>query len=487
MAQIVLPMGPTVRPRGMHGGAAWRQGAGQGRVLMRTMLVLIGLAPLPLGSNRPFFWALSALVIGVTLLVWAMTNQRNRVKPSPGLDSLRVQGWLFGAFITMLVLQMLPIGPWLGGFASSGLEGVAVAPQTISLAPGNTLLMLLRQLTYAAFFFLMLQVANRDSLRSKSLDILLAIITGYAVVGLASLQMGDTILGLQKWAYLGSATGTFVNRNSFATFLAFGAVLAMTQLVDRLGLWAEREEGGLRQSLPGIVLYSAALLLILAAVVSSQSRMGFVVTLCGMLTVVVLAVVRNARLLQGALIMVGLGFVVVLCLLLAYGEGLLGRIDVLEKSSSVRLALYSQVLELIALRPWAGFGGGAFELAFPLVHQLPVSGDAVWDKAHSSYLALWSELGVFAGSIPMIMLGLMGLRILGALLQKRGSWRAQTVALGAIVVGAVHSTVDFSLEIQADTLMFLALIALGYAAALKSGKEKSHRNTYPRPVPDVAV
>ena len=82
-------------------------------------------------------------------------------------------------------------------------------------------------------------------------------------------------------------------------------------------------------------------------------------------------------------------------------------------------------------------------------------------------------MGIFAGSIPMIMLALMGLRVFSALLAKRGSWRAQTVALGAIVVGAVHSTVDFSLEIQADTLMFLALIALGYAATLKSGKEKS--------------
>ena len=377
MVEIVLPMGPTSRPRGMRGGTVWRQGPGQGRLLMRTMLVLIGLAPLPLGSNRPFFWGLSALVIGVTLLVWARANQRNRVRPSPGLAALRLQGWLFGLFVMFLVLQMLPIGPWLGGLAGAGLEGMGVVPQTISLAPGNTLLMLLRQLTYAAFFFLMLQVASRDNQRSKSMDVLLAVITGYAVVGLASLQMGDTILGLQKWAYQGSATGTFVNRNSYATFLAFGAVLAMTQLVDRLGLWADREEGGLRQSLPEVVLYSSALLLILAAVVSSQSRMGFVVTLCGMLTVVVLAVLRNRRLLQGALIIVGLGFVVVLCLLLAYGEGLLGRIDVLEKSSSVRLALYGQVLELIALRPWAGFGGGAFELAFPLVHQLPVSGDAV--------------------------------------------------------------------------------------------------------------
>ncbi|MNU11818.1 hypothetical protein D3C72_2599710 [compost metagenome] len=64
----------------------------------------------------------------------------------------------------------------------------------------------------------------------------------------------------------------------------------------------------------------------------------------------------------------------------------------------------------------------------------------------------------------------MAVRLLTSLFARRGSWRAQTVAVGAIAVGAVHSTVDFSLEIQANTIMFLALIALGYASTLKSSK-----------------
>jgi len=437
------------------------------------MMVLIGLAPLPLGSNRPFLWGLTAFAIGLTILVWAISNRRKHAEPTVTLQSMRLQAVLFGAFLLFLVFQILPIGPWLGTLASAGLENLDVVPHTLSLAPGETLLMLLRQLTYAGVFFLMLQVGSSDSQRSKSLDVLLIIITAYAMIGIASLRMGDTILGLQKWAYLGSATGTFVNRNSFATFLAFGGVLATTQLVDVIGLWRERRrEGGalLRRSLPGVMLYSAALLLILAAVVSTQSRMGFAVILCGVLVVLGLAVARNLRLLLGALGLVILGGLALLGLLLFYGEGLLTRLDALEKSTEVRMALYTQILELIALRPWGGFGGGAFASAFPLVHELPVSAHSVWDKAHSSYLALWSEIGLIFGSIPIILLGFMALRLLTSLLAKRGSWRAQTVALGAIVVGAVHSTVDFSLEIQANTIMFLTLIALGYATTLKSTK-----------------
>lgn len=472
----MLPMGPAARPKGMRGGALHRRpGLRSGRMLMRTMIVLTGLAPLPLGSNRPFLWGLTAFAIGLVLLIVAIANQRNRSEMAVPVQVMAIPALLFSAFLLFLVFQALPIGPLLGGLASAGLEGIAVVPRTLSLAPGDTLLMLLRQLSYAAYFFLMLQVANSDIQRRKCLDFLLIIITAYAMIGIGSLRMGDTILGLQKWAYLGSATGTFVNRNSFATFLAFGAVLATTQLVDIIGHWGEQRRDGeaLRRSLPPIMLYTAALLLILAAVVSSQSRMGFVVTLCGMLAVLGLAVARNIRLLLGILVVVVIGGLAVMTLLMFYGEGLLARLGALERSAEVRVALYTQILELISMRPWAGFGGGAFELAFPLVHQLPVSGDSVWDKAHSSYLALWSEMGLIFGSIPIILLGMMAWRLLKSLLAGRGSWRAQTVALGAITVGAVHSTVDFSLEIQANTIMFLALIALGYATTLRSGSEKS--------------
>jgi O-antigen ligase len=439
------------------------------------MIVLTGLAPLPLGSNRPFLWGLTALAIGVVLLIVTISSLRNRSDWAVPVRMITVQALLFGAFLMFLIFQVLPIGPLLGGLASAGLEGLNVVQRTLSISPGDTLLMLLRQLSYAAYFFLMLQVASSDVQRRKSLDFLLIIITAYAMIGIGSLRMGDTILGLEKWAYLGSATGTFVNRNSFATFLAFGAVLATTQLVDVIAQWGERKrgDGALRRFLPSIMVYAAALLLILAAVVSSQSRMGFVVTLCGMLAVLGLAVARNIRLLLGILVVVAVGGVAVVVVLMFYGEGLLVRLGALEKSAEVRVALYSQIIELISMRPWSGFGGGAFELAFPLVHQLPVSGDSVWDKAHSSYLALWSEMGLIFGSIPIILLALMARRMLKSLLTGKGSWRAQAVALGAITVGAVHSTVDFSLEIQANTIMFLGLIALGYATTLKSGREKS--------------
>ena len=465
---------PLESPRRRHSRSkASKQYARSNRALMRVLLVVIALVPLPLASNRPFFWGLSACVIGAIALFWVISNLIKERTPLVPLQALGAQGALFAILIAFLIFQILPIGPMLGGLASAGLEGLDIVPRSVSLAPGETILMLIRQLTYATFYFLMLQVGTSDSQRGRALDVLLIIITSYALFGQISLRMGDTILGFEKWAYQGSATGTFVNRNSFATFLAFGAVLALTQLIDMVRYWSEQgdEREPLRRVLPAWLVYGAALLLILATVVATQSRMGFVVTVAGALTVICLAIGANVRFVRFALALAALGLAAVVGMLLFYGDGLLERVASLEKSMAVRLDLYSQILELIALRPLSGFGGGAFAYAFPLVHELPVSGEAVWDKAHSSYLGLWAELGLIAGSIPMIILAIVVIRLLVSLFRTQRAWRSKTIALGTIVVGAVHSTVDFSLEIQANTFVLLALVALGYAAAIKADHE----------------
>ena len=73
-------------------------------------------------------------------------------------------------------------------------------------------------------------------------------------------------------------------------------------------------------------------------------------------------------------------------------------------TAAVRGDLYRQVWGMILARPWTGYGGEAFELAYPLFHRPPVDPDLVWDHAHSSYLALWTDYGLIFGSMPLLML-----------------------------------------------------------------------------------
>lgn len=457
----------TLDTRQASAGPPRRRRTAVNRVLMWVLLAICVVAPLPLGSNRPFFWTVTGSATGLTALLYGLTMHRLGEEFRFGFKELRSIAIPFLLLIGFLLIQLQPLGFLFGSVLGNDSTMAGLVPRAISIAPGATFLMLLRICTYGLFFFLVLQVAGDSARRSLMLDVLLVAITAYALVGIASLQLGDTILGLKKWAYEGSATGTFVNRNSFATFLAFGSILAFTQIANLVLEWLEERATDRSHRFPAsrVLLYGVALVIIFAVLLATQSRMGFVVALAGGFVVLVFSLTWMGRsagmmILLALLILVGAGTALVF-----YGGGLLERFNTLEESGQQRADLYAQILELIALRPWTGFGGGTFELAFPLVHELPVSAGLVWDKAHNTYLALWSELGIVFGSIPLLIVLVIAVRVLRALFARTGSWRAQAMVLGVIVAGGLHSLVDFSLEIQANTLLFIALLAIGWTAS----------------------
>ena len=158
-----------------------------------------------------------------------------------------------------------------------------------------------------------------------------------------------------------------------------------------------------------------------------------------------------------------------------FGSGTLDRLGSVEQSFDVRLALYSQVIEMIASRPLLGFGGGSFEAAFPLFHALPVSPDLVWNKTHSTYLALWVEYGVIFGSIPLLVVLGIGLRCIQLVIRRKSDWVLPLASLGIIVTAALHSLVDFSLEMEANALFFTALLALGLAGVTQYGRRQKRQ------------
>lgn len=427
------------------------------------MLAVLALAPIPFGSARPVFWGLAAILVGCWAAAYMAAMLAMRQNLRIGLDKFGAQALLAGLFCLWLIVQMLPLGMSTIQLA----DGVTLPVPTISLAPGATLLMLLRQLTYGLFFFLVLQVSANENRRRLLFDLLLGVIVAYGVYGLISLHSGDTILGLEKWAYNGYATGTFVNRNSFATFLAMGGVIAAARFGKLLsdGARAHPDDGGPRHLRGNLLLYGLAFVWLAIVVLSTGSRMGFFVTAMGATLALALTLRRHKRLSVLALA-VPLALPILTVVMVLYGGALFERLGDLDATNDARWDLYRQTWQLIMHRPLTGFGGGAYELAFPLVHQPPVNSDLVWSKAHNTYLALWAELGLVFGSLPLLAIALVGFRLVAAIIRKRGHLESQAIALGVLAVGAVHSLVDFSLEIPANTFVFLALLAAGAASTI---------------------
>lgn len=452
-----------------RGGTSGSRIAGQSSANDRlniAIIVLLALVPLPFGSVHGFSWGAFACFVGIIATVYAVAVVRSGQALHQAIPGMSAMVILFCAFLGYLVVQLLPLGGLGWTLPVTGGQEAGVSSNSISVATSSTFLMLVRQLTYGLFFFLVIQASQRASRRRLLLNAVLVIICGYAVYAIISLQMGDTILTIPKQSYEGSATGPYVNRNSFATLLSLGCVIAVGEIARHLEEQFKRHphDGHVPGIFSAVAIYGIAYLLLLTVTIATQSRMGLFVALVGTAVVLFVFLAKVSRSAKVVLGFAGAVAIAGLLGLVLFGEAMFNRAIDLERSAEGRWNFYMQILDLIGMRPLTGFGGGSFELAYPIVHTAPVSNDFLWDKAHNTYLALWSELGLIAGSIPLALFALIALVLVRSLLRTDSGWVSQAVALGAIVLCALHSLVDFSLEIQANTFVFLAIVAAGLAA-----------------------
>jgi len=443
---LLIPAAVSNRPHRLNTVLGW------------LLIGVLALAPIPLGSNRPAFWTIWATVVGFLALCYGIALFVLQAPARLPVRRFWPEAAAFCLLLVWMIVQILPIGRWLP-------DGLTLVPMlgtnsmSLSLDPGSTMTTLLNFATYGLLFFLVAQVgANRRRARAMLFSLFLVVVA-FAVYGLVSLvQLGDTLLGFEKLSYKGVATGTFVNRNSFATFLAAGLAMGMPLLLDDQG--RRRNIGQFGTWLqPALVLLG--LLFIAATLLSTSSRMGAAAGLAGFAISLALSFVKaeKARA-RWWVLAVLIGAAIVVAIL--YGAGTLER-SLLTDGDSAREEIYRQIWPAIFERPLTGFGGGSFPSVFPAFQQSPLgANDTVWDKAHSTYLSLWFELGLIGGSIPLLIVAALSLRAL------RGfgdpSSRAVSIAAIAItVVFAIHSLVDFSAEIMANAFLFTAVLALGAA------------------------
>lgn len=425
-----------------------------------ALVVTALLAPLPMGGIRAFFFMLYATVVAVLGLFYAVGLYRGHVRPRLPLSAFATPVILFGLVIAWMLITLLPLG------LAAAPEWAALSPLAdlagrITIGPGATFDMLVRYLTYGLFFVLALQVAVEKKRARTLFRVVYLGIAAHALIALASLTFfGDVLLFLPKDAYVGDATGTFVNRNSFATFAAFGAIMGVALI------FGFDEDDVSRSRLSRILMQLgfnvAPLALIGLALAFSHSRMGMFVAALGAGVIALIAVFRSSgtrRVFAGLLIVVGL----VTGAVLANTSGVLfERMATVDRDTDVRLAVYEQTLDLIAARPMSGYGGGTYEDAFRAVKSDPISPDVTFDAAHNLYLELAAELGIPATiAVVLSVLLLAGTTAVAAV--RRENWTIPAAAAAVALAGAVHSLVDFSLQIPAIVLMMLLILALGFA------------------------
>jgi O-antigen ligase len=332
------------------------------------------------------------------------------------------------------------------------LPGITKAP--ISVNTPVALLWFFSLLCYIATFFLARELGWRFAERRW--------VPIVPLILMASIESAIGLLQVWQSKRNAEATGTYTNRDHFSGALEMILPLAMVYG------WAIflRSRQSVEQSIWPVVRVCAvwtSAALLLAAIVYSQSRIGFFVAACSLCFTGALSF--GPRLPSENLRMISVTFAALACLALFVflpPDQLLARMAEMSASGKIstdtRVYFWKETLSLIGEFPWFGCGLGGFESTF-LKYQGTAAAFRV-EMAHNDYLQYLAELGYVGFSILLAaIVGVLIPIIRGIIRLADENRRLLLVAgTGSFVAIALHSVVDFNLYIPANA-MILAWIA----------------------------
>jgi len=446
-----------------------RKGYGRLNTVTGWILAFVVIsAAVPAASNRPVFWMGWAAILMLLALVHLFLGARL----APGRP-LRL--WdhvpLVAAIAVIPLWGVIQALPGLGSLASDLPLPAELQPGTISVAPYASLLAALRMTSYLIFFALVLEVASRADRAERLAWVVFFGVALHALYGLAALSFfDDSFFWGDKSAYEGFATGTFINRNAFASFIGMGICLGLGLTLRRVRRKQIRDSYGRHRQKRQLISADFVGLVVLLALMAitlilTGSRMGTAATAVGLTVVFVTMEVKSGvTFRQIALRIMAIVAVLLLVVLPIYGLDIIWRFIFSANDSVSRTTVYGSIVQMIMERPIWGYGLDAFEPAFEISQGSGVMTQVIWEYAHSTYLGNWMELGLIVGSLPLVAALLAARRLIQIIARRSTGIALPVVALGALCLLAVHATVDFSFEIQANLFFLLFLLGLGLAS-----------------------
>jgi O-antigen ligase len=432
---------------------------------------IIGTIPILFGAVQPRVWSFYGLLMtaAFVLAIWIM--------PGPSLfNSLRKVYKPVALFFMWTLFLCLPVSfPVLSIFSpnraeilstAGSLTGVLPARAPMAYASGSALAWWVFLLGLGLFFLVVRELCMQKKMLERLVFVMIAIGVAESVYGL--IQALVPTMGV-LWidyvhAYLGTARGTFINRNNFAGLiemiwpLALGLTLAMGGRMHsfKAALASDRLN---RQALMalGIIVFLLSLIL-------TRSRAGIACGFIGFLTYWFMArrgirmMASQSRLLMG-------GIVVLLAVYtMSIGIGpVMKRFLAIAGDSSSRLDIWRDSLPMVIDYP-LGIGLKGYADVFKVYQHTFVSNKTVI-YAHNDYLQLLIETG-WIGFIALLGSFLVFLVRCARRIHKLDfreyplHFYLAVGAFSGLVSIAVHSLFDFNLQIPADGLYFVVLIAI---------------------------
>lgn len=439
-------------------------------------LILLVWAPVPLGSNRSWAWALLALWVFALALAWLA----GRIRGTHAHSEILHHAWpMLGCGLLWLGyvwLQLVPLPVGILKILSPEAARwhiAAAAPATLVAAPLTldryaTLEAACKSTAYLTFFALSL-ILLHDRRRIR--------IAAYALIASGVLQaLYGALVSLQSPGEV--ATGTFANRNHYAAYLAMCLAVGIGVLIASLSGEQNRSWGRFFRNLMQWVItpkmgLRLGLVVMVVALVLTRSRMGNSSFFISLLVTGVIGLLLAKRATKSMIVLlVSLIAVDVFIVGTYFGtQRVVERIaqTTAETEDRDEVAIYA--IGMWKDYPVFGSGLGSFPVVFP---RYSAEGTLVsYTHAHNDYL----EFGAETGAVGLSLLGLMVLMSFAVALRAQYLRRDPLMrglsfaAMMGILALMIHSFVDFNLQIPANALTFMLLLAFAWISLYHASAE----------------
>ena len=440
------------------------------RHLFAAYLGVLVWAPIPLGSNRPWAWAILEIWVILLVLWWLAGYVRGKHRIGEIFGSSWPALLCGAAWLGYVWLQLVPLPLEVLHLLSpeaARWHEIAAHPDRPGLAPltldrSGTLHGAIKSTAYLAYFALgMLLLTRRDRVAAAALTLV--------VSGFAQAMLGGLVA--LEGALRAPAHGSFVNQNHYAAYLVMCLSVGLGLLIANLTgatarTWRQHLRNIAALVLSPRMLLRLALVVMVIALVLTRSRMGNASFFVSLLVVGAIALALSRRATRSmAMLIAGLIVIDILVIGSYFGmERVMERIEQTSIASEDRGDVASYALDLWRDYPVFGAGLGAFRSVVARYWgEVPAE---PYTHAHNDYLQFAAE----AGAVGITLLGaLLLMSLLAALRAQRD--RTDPLMRGmsfgsmmAIVALMIHSAVDFSLQIPAVALTFMLVLTLAWVS-----------------------
>lgn len=449
--------------------------------LFYSFLGLLAWLPLPLASNRLWASMLMCCLVAALLLCFFLGRTKAGANKALGVSTAFTKAWP--------ILMLLGVSvTWQGyqGFYNS----VSAYKSQQSFMLG---------LSYLGIFSLSLLLIDSKQRMRQTAALLVGSALFQALFGSLMVLSGvEYLLLVPKDSYLGLVTGTFVNRNSVSAYLvmcvSIGIGLMLSTLADKpAGSWREHIRRWMGAVLSRKIILRLSLVMIVAGLVMTHSRMGnssFFISLLIMapLTLILTRFNKKTRS-HGKSRSSLMGMLVLLASLVVIDVAVVGtffgveevakRLEATSQKTETRDDVVSSAMPLLKKVYTGGTGAGSFYTAFPEYRTYEVGG-IFYDLAHNDYLQFLVEFGLI-GALPLLLVCfIVFIAAIRSQLQ-RGDKLLRGMGFGAamsIMALGIHSTVDFNLQMPANAATFMVVLALGWLSFYLPGSGPASRQRH---------